>query len=446
MIVSSPAAVRTVAVIPARGGSKGVPGKNLRRVGGVPLVARAVRTCRAAGRVDLVVVSTDDPDIADVARAEGATVVQRPAALAGDEASSESALLHALDVLSEQGADPDVLVFVQCTSPFLDPERLDEAVALVADNHADAVFAAVATYEFLWAAVGAADGTVLVDGVNHAAEHRPRRQDRAADYRETGGFYAMDVAGFRQARHRFFGRTTPVVVPEATAVDVDTLEDLVLAQALAAAGLPGTATGAAGLDVDVVFTDFDGVHTDDTAWLSAEGVESVRVSRSDGFGVERLRRAGVPLVVVSKETNPVVTARARKLGVEVAQGVEDKAALIRAWLARAGIPPERAAYLGNDLNDLAPMEQLGWPVAVADARPEVQRAARLVLAASGGQGAVRELCDRVLAARRHPVKSRPARPLRLVTADGAAARGGAMVRAATAGADAATGPAATLDA
>src|SRR4051794_33637662 len=110
MIASPAAAVRTVAVVPARGGSRGVLGKNLRPVGGVPLVARAVRACLRAERVDLVVVSTDDAAIAALARAEGASVVHRPAALAGDTATSESALLHALDELAEGGIDPEVLV------------------------------------------------------------------------------------------------------------------------------------------------------------------------------------------------------------------------------------------------------------------------------------------------------------------------------------------------
>src|SRR5687768_15820084 len=110
---------RVVAVVPARGGSKGVPGKNLRRVGGRSLVERAVDTCRTARLVDTVYVSTDDPDIARAARAAGALVINRPVELAGDTASSESALLNVLDQLDGGGDQPDVLVFVQCTSPFI---------------------------------------------------------------------------------------------------------------------------------------------------------------------------------------------------------------------------------------------------------------------------------------------------------------------------------------
>ncbi len=383
--------MNTVAVIPARGGSKGVPGKNLRRVGGVTLIERAVRACRAARHIDQVYVSTDDADIAYTAELAGAEVIIRPSELAGDTASSESALLHALDQLAVVGEGPQVLVFVQCTSPFIDPATVDRGVELISTGQADSAFSAVATHEFLWRSV-TGDGLPLLAGQNHDAAFRPRRQDRQPDYRETGAFYVMAVPGFQAHRHRFFGRVAPVAVSAATAVDIDTGEDLVLANAVA--GLTDTPT--AELAVDVVFTDFDGVHTDDSALVDQNGRESVRVSRADGLGVARLREIGVPLVIVSKETNPVVGARAAKLRVEVQQGVDDKITAVREWLERHRIPAARAAYLGNDVNDAGAMSLVGWPVAVADARPEILALARLRLNQPGGHGAVRELCDLVV--------------------------------------------------
>ena len=107
------AAGRVVAIIPARGGSKGVPRKNLRRVGGVPLIERAVRTASETDSIDLVVVSTDDDEIAAVSEAAGARVVRRPADISGDTASSESAILHALDVLEGEGEPAEVVAFLQ---------------------------------------------------------------------------------------------------------------------------------------------------------------------------------------------------------------------------------------------------------------------------------------------------------------------------------------------
>ncbi|TDN93149.1 acylneuraminate cytidylyltransferase [Microbacterium sp. BK668] len=379
-----------VAIIPARGGSKGVPRKNLRRVGGVPLVARAIAAARRSGAVDRIVVSTDDAEIAAVAREWGAEVVDRPADMAGDTASSESAVLHALGVLAERGVDVSAVAFLQATSPFIHTPALAEAVRLVRSDRFDCVFAAVETYGFLWAR----DAAFEAVAINHDAAHRPRRQDRDPHHLETGAFYVVDAAGFAASAHRFFGRIGIVEVPERTAIEIDTVAELEQAQALAP-----LIDAPEPIDVDVVVTDFDGVHTDDTVAVDDEGRESVRVSRADGMGVSLLRRAGVPVLILSTETNPVVGARARKLRVEVLQGVDDKADALRAWADAAAVPLSRIAYLANDVNDLACLELVGWPVAVPGSHPLVLAAARAVVDRPGGDGAVRALADRVLAAR-----------------------------------------------
>lgn len=402
--MAQPARRAVVAVIPARGGSQGVPGKNLRPIGGVPLVARSVRACRAAKRIDHIFVSTDDPAIAAVARSAGAEVINRPADLAGHTASSESALLHGLDDIAGRGVDAGVLVFVQCTSPFIRPQDLDAGVALVTAGEADSTFSGIETYEFLWrdADETVEPGTGAMVGQNHDAAYRPRRQDRRPDFRETGAFYVMDADGFRSAGHRFFGRIRVVPVSELASLEIDTAEELALADAFAGVlDRPADSSGesAAGvIDVDAVITDFDGVHTADTAYVDQDGREMVRVSRSDGLGVSVLRRAGIPFLICSRETNPVVAARADKLSVDVLQALTDKQTAVVQWLTEQGIDPARTAYVGNDINDLGPMGVVGWPIAVADAHPEVLRAARVVLSRAGGAGAVRELCDRVAAA------------------------------------------------
>ncbi|CAN5531377.1 cytidylyltransferase domain-containing protein [Microbacterium sp.] len=376
-----------VAVIPARGGSKGVPRKNVRRVGGVPLVARAIAAARATASIERVFVSTDDQEIAAVAQEWGAHVIARPAELADDEASSESVLLHALDALEDQGIIPEVLVFLQATSPFIDPRDIDVAIDLVAANEHDCVFSAIETYGFVWAADAG-----IASGVNHDPSVRPRRQDREPHYLETGAFYVMDAAGFRDARHRFFGRVGLVEVAERTAIEIDSEEQLALAQAIA----PLFAHDNVLMGAAAVVTDFDGVHTDDTVHTDADGRESVRVSRSDGMGIARLRRAGIPVLILSAETNPVVSARARKLEVDVLQGVQDKVGALREWAKAQGVPLSRIAYIGNDINDLGCLEVVGFPVAVPEAHPLVLAAARVVVSRTGGHGAVRELADRVL--------------------------------------------------
>ena len=383
---------RIVAIIPARGGSKGVPGKNLKLVGGVPLVARAVTSARASVLVDSVVVSTDDPAIASAARAAGAEIVDRPDELSGDTASSEAALLHALDSFE---IEPDILVFIQATSPFIDPLDLDSAIARVLDGGADVVFAARETHAFLWRQ--SESGAV---GVNHDSSFRERRQDREPQFQETGAFYVMRVDGFRAAGFRFFGRVDVAVVRDLAALDIDSPEDLDLAVALAPILAPPPA-----VDVDAVVMDFDGVHTDDHVHVGADGSEYVTASRSDGMGVDLLRRSGIPLLIISTETNPVVSVRAHKLKVEVRQAVNDKTVVLKRWAEENNLDLRRVAFVGNDVNDLGCLRLVGWPIAVADAHPTVLAAARVVLSRRGGHGAIRELADRILDSRNSPAST-----------------------------------------
>jgi len=409
-----------IVVIPARGGSQGVPLKNLQRVDGVTLVGRAVQAALAAPSVDLVVVSTDHDEIAAEARAHGARVVARPAEIAGNTASSESAMLHVLDVVEAGGGSeparalPPVTVLLQATSPFIDPADLDAAIVRVATGDKDVVIAVSETHDFQWRMDGD-DATP----VGHTTDFRPRRQDRAPHFRETGAFYAMRTDGFRERKVRFFGEIGLQPLAPEWSIEIDEPRDLWLARQLvdqpavdrahaSSDSAPGSDPGPA-LDVDALVTDFDGVHTDDHAYVDQSGTEQVRVSRGDGMGVSLLRRTGLPILILSTETNPVVAARAAKLRVEVLHGVDDKAAALRAWIADRGLDAARVVYVGNDVNDLAAMAVVGWPVAVADARPEVVARARLVLGRPGGDGAVREICDRILAARQgavspgHPV-------------------------------------------
>ncbi|MGN6609555.1 MAG: cytidylyltransferase domain-containing protein [Jatrophihabitans sp.] len=390
-----------VTIIPARGGSVGVPRKNLRRVGAAALVERAVRASVAASTVRLTVVSTDDDEIATVAEAAGAAIVRRPAELSTSVASSESAVLHALDVLRERDegdiTDDTVVVLMQCTSPFIDAARLDDAVTLVATGECEVAISVEPTHRFLWRQ--APDGTLAgVNHASHAGQLRERRQDRAPEVAETGAFYALRVGGLVASGSRFHGRIRGVEVAPWTGLEIDDVMDLEIARAVAplldvSPVVPGLA------DVAALVTDFDGVHTDDTAFVDTTGLESVQVSRSDGYGVERLRAAGVRTLILSREKNAVVQARARKLQVDVLSGIDDKLTVLQRWADTNHVPLDRVAYVGNDLPDLPCLAAVGVAAAPSDAHPEVRRAAGLVLAAAGGHGAVREICDLILAAR-----------------------------------------------
>jgi len=146
-----------------------------------------------------------------------------------------------------------------------------------------------------------------------------------------------------------------------------------------------------------VIFDFDGVFTDNGVVVREDGVEAVVCSRGDGMGVGLLRARGVPLLILSKERNPVVTARAKKLKVECLQGIDDKLPALLAWLGERALDPARAIFVGNDVNDLECMRGVGFSACPSDAHDAAKRAARLVLSRPGGRGAVRELCDLLVA-------------------------------------------------
>lgn len=410
--MSNPPTVRRVlAVIPARGGSKGVPAKNLAPVGGVPLVARAVRECRAARHVTDVVVSTDDQAIAAAARQAGAEVVLRPAAIAGDTASSEAAVLHAMESHEAlHGAPVDVVLLVQCTSPFLVREDIDAVAAAVAAQGADTAVTVAPFHGFLWrdgddaaptthgtGDAAAPRATAGGHGVNHDKSFRPRRQDRPQDLLETGAAYAMDASGFREHRHRFFGRTELVRTDPARVLEIDDPHELARARALAPlfdAARPGALPTAD--DIDAVVLDFDGTQTDDRVLIDSDGREFVSVHRGDGLGIAALRRSGLRLLILSTEQNPVVAARARKLRLPVLHGIDRKDLALKQWCEEQGIAPERVLYVGNDVNDLPCFALVGWPVAVASAHDVVRGAARAVTTLPGGDGAIREIAGWIL--------------------------------------------------
>lgn len=145
--------------------------------------------------------------------------------------------------------------------------------------------------------------------------------------------------------------------------------------------------------VQLIVFDFDGVFTDNTVYVTQDGVESVCCWRSDGLGLSRLRSIGVGAFIISTEANPVVTARANKLKISCKQGVKDKATAILEICSELGISPEQTMFVGNDINDIPAFQSIGMPVAVADAYPEVYPFVLYRTEKSGGFGAVREVCD-----------------------------------------------------
>ena len=146
-------------------------------------------------------------------------------------------------------------------------------------------------------------------------------------------------------------------------------------------------------EVKLVVFDFDGVFTNNKVIVSQNGDESVVCDRSDGLGLALLRSIGIKMLVVSTETNPVVSKRADKLKLACYQGVENKLDFLIKIADEYQIPLEKIAFVGNDINDLDCLKVVGLPVVVADAYPQVKAVAKLILTKNGGEGAVREFCE-----------------------------------------------------
>lgn len=215
-----------VAVVPARGGSKGIPRKNLALVAGKPLIVHTIEQAKASACVTMTVVSTDNDEIASVSEAAGATVIRRPADLCGDKASSESALIHAVHALAHQcNAEPELIIFLQCTSPIRRASDIDKAVATLMQKGADSLLSVSPSHRFLWREEGG-----QARSINYDFRDRPRRQDMVPQYVENGSIYVFRTQALLDSGNRLSGNVALYRMDEAAAVDIDSMLDMKLAE------------------------------------------------------------------------------------------------------------------------------------------------------------------------------------------------------------------------
>jgi YrbI family 3-deoxy-D-manno-octulosonate 8-phosphate phosphatase len=281
------------------------------------------------------------------------------------------------------------------------------------------------------------DGSARSFNYDHL--NRPRRQDAPEDLIENGSIYIFKPWVLRQLNNRLGGKIAVYRMPALNSFQIDEPADLELIEALLAfRNTEQTAEGrkqktesvkrelvsaqsehqdsqhsssptsvcnrqppASDLrKIKLLVLDFDGVLTDNRVLVQEDGTESVYCDRGDGFGIGMLKTTGVEVVVISKEKNPVVAARCRKLGVECLQGCDDKLQALQLKTENRKLKVADIAYVGNDLNDLECLRWVGLPIAVADAIPDAKAAARWVTLKAGGRGAVREVCDALVGSRR----------------------------------------------
>lgn len=399
----------TLAIIPARGGSKGIPRKNIRNFAGYPLIAWSIAAAKQSASVTRVIVSTDDEEIAAVARQFGAeTPFLRPAEFAQDNSTDLPVFVHALKWLDEhEGYKPDVVVQLRPTSPIRPRGLVDKAIEILrAHPDADSVRGVVSAGQNphkMWRLTdenSPMKNLLDVEGIEEP--YNAPRQILPPVYWQTGHIDAIRAEtilnGSMSGKNIY-----PLIIDSVFTVDIDNLQDWARYEHLVATGgldmvWAGRARRPMPASVKMIVSDFDGVITDNLVWTNENGVETVAASRSDSMHIRTLRERGVEVMILSSEPNPVVRARAEKMGVDAIHGIDirGKGEALKQLLAEKKVDAANVVYIGNDLNDLPCFEIAGWAVAVADAYPEVLQAADHVLSRAGGHGAVRELCELML--------------------------------------------------
>ena len=383
-------------IIPARGGSKAIPGKNTMSFAGKPLLAWSVMQALDSGVVDAVYVSSDSDEILDVATRYGAIAIRRPNELATDTATSETALIHALDrIHHERGMDPERIVFLQPTSPLRESSDIAGAVRTFDEQRVDSLFSDAVLDDFCaWVED---DGTLK--GKTFDPWNRGRRQDRKPLYLENGSIYIFKPSLLRNTGNRLGGKIGRYSMPFWKSFEIDTFENAELCEFYFRKHLLHywrvKETPFNKETIKLMVYDFDGVMTNNHALQFQDGTEAVWINRADGWGVDQIRKMSIPQLIISTETNTVVVARAKKLKIEVIHGSGDKQADLIDYCSKMQIELSGVLHVGNDVNDLEAMQAVGLPVAPADAHPSIIAIAKHITHAKGGEGVIKELSEYV---------------------------------------------------
>jgi len=375
-----------IAFIPARGGSKSIPLKNIKELCGRPMIYWALDAAAACAGIDRIYVATDSPGIADAVRSYGnpkAEPVGRSAGSATDTASTESAMLE-----FARERDFGHIALIQATSPLLRPEHLDEGIRLIKSGF-DSALSVTRQKRFIWER--GADGGAFP--VNYDPLRRPMRQEFGGYLAENGAFYITSREALLRTGCRVSGRIGLVETPEEMYFEVDEPCDWDIVGGL----LRKRRREPDFSRVKALFTDCDGVLTDGGMYYTENGDEMKKFNSKDGLGFRLLREKGVLTGLVTGEKRELIARRARKLRIDEAHfGVDDKEKLLERILPERGLGFRDIAYIGDDVNDLPALRRAGIACCPADALEAVKEACAYVAKARGGEGAVREVAEKIL--------------------------------------------------
>lgn len=389
----SPNSPSMVAFIPARGGSKSIPGKNIIPIAGKPLILWVLEAASACPSIDQVVLSTDDDTIAATAANHALPklhIHRRHPDTATDTASTESAMLEYASAHSFQ-----YMVLIQATSPLLTTEDLSHGIRHYLDSGADTMLTAARQKRFLWDMTQQGEAVA----VNYNPAARPRRQDFAGSLVENGAFYITPRKGLLKHENRLFGKKTIWEMPEETFLELDEPSDrfMIEAQLHSRQLLPAPDLSDRFRKIRLLLTDVDGVLTDSGMYYSETGDEMKKFNTRDAVGLRQLKEKGISVGILTTEKTQLVERRAKKMNVDfLFQGCRDKTIPFKTLLNELNLLPENVAFIGDDENDRSLISLVGLAVTPHDGHACLRPLVHYVCRAKGGEGAVRELAEQIL--------------------------------------------------
>lgn len=382
-----------VAFIPVRGGSKSIPLKNIKEIAGKPLVYWTVKAASECGDIDIVYVATDSDKIRETVERfamENVTVIGRSAESASDTASTEAAMLEFAAKYNFEN-----IVLIQATSPLLTSEDLRRGFKIFNQPETDSVLSAVRQKRFHWTV----DETGNASPTNYDVYARPRRQEFPGYFVENGAFYITSRELLMQSGNRISGRIKLVEMSEETFYEIDEPSDWTIIESLMQKQqdqqVPSVIDNLR--KIKMFLTDCDGCLTDGGMYYSENGDELKKFNTRDGMAFEILRNMGIITGIITSENVNLVRRRGEKLKLDIVEcGVKNKLEKVKHLAAKYKISMDEIAYLGDDINDLDVIKAVGVGCSVADALLQVKNAADYVTKARGGEGAVREIVEKII--------------------------------------------------
>jgi len=376
---------KILAIIPARGGSKGVPKKNIKKLAGKPLIAWTIKQAKQSRFISDVYVSTDDKEIADVSKSYECKVINRPENISGDDASTESALLHASEYLNH---DYNIMVLLQCTSPLRTTEQIDEAVKQLIDEKSDSLLSGYINDRFFWK---------NKKSINYDYKNRPRRQDKEWEFVENGSIYIFKKNVLLKQKNRLGGKISLFVMPKWMSFEIDEPFDFELVEYLMKNKYLKQNLKNKIDAIKMVIFDVDGVFTDGNVYSDKEGNETLRFSRIDGKGIELLRKEDFELGVISAEESDIVRKRMKKLKIrEIHLGIKNKLKTYEEIKNKYKLKDEEICFCGDDIQDIAVLKKAGLSACPDNAQDKVKNICTYVSDKQGGNGFVREICNLII--------------------------------------------------